>query len=290
MQQMELSKIVAVEREISGIEMGVLADGTPYLTLRGLAAVCGLAPSTMIEQVKAWNDGKRTSKLAQFLIGLGVKVDRLSATISENKHAVPDSVCILILEYYAHTGDNPGAKKNYRILARKGLRSYIYESTGYDEKVVLPRGLRDFSDRLLLNRVPAGYYSVFKEMADFLLKAIQGGLMIDEGTVPDISVGRTWSGYWEQNDLEVTFGARTKYEHNYPEYYSQSDSNPQPAWAYPIESLGIFRKWLEDEYIPERLPAYLATKVRQNKIASSVADKLLAAVTPMALRDDDAAQ
>jgi hypothetical protein len=31
-----------VERDVGGIGMGVLSDGTPYLNQRGLAALCGV--------------------------------------------------------------------------------------------------------------------------------------------------------------------------------------------------------------------------------------------------------
>lgn len=76
MTQMVLSQVVVVEAEIDGIEMGVLADGTAYLTLRGLATVCGVAPSSIIEQVQAWNAGKRTSALAKHLIAAGFTEER----------------------------------------------------------------------------------------------------------------------------------------------------------------------------------------------------------------------
>ena len=33
---------IDIERDIEGIGMGVLSDGTPYLNQRGLAALCGV--------------------------------------------------------------------------------------------------------------------------------------------------------------------------------------------------------------------------------------------------------
>lgn len=35
------------EVEIDGIQMGVLSNGTPYLTMRGLAIMCSVAPSVI---------------------------------------------------------------------------------------------------------------------------------------------------------------------------------------------------------------------------------------------------
>ena len=41
--QMRLDLGIKVERNVAGIEMGVLENGIPYLTQRGLAAIAGAA-------------------------------------------------------------------------------------------------------------------------------------------------------------------------------------------------------------------------------------------------------
>ena len=53
---------VAVSKEIDGIEMGVLKDGTPYLSNRGLAALCGVSPNVVITHVAQWRK-QRTLKV-----------------------------------------------------------------------------------------------------------------------------------------------------------------------------------------------------------------------------------
>lgn len=280
MTQLLLSPKILVAAEIDGIEMGVLADGTPYLTIRGLAKACGLAPSTVIEQVQAWASGKRTSKLARTIAAAGYEGDRLSIELSSNFHAVPDSICVLVLEHYAFDQQNATAARNYRVLARHGLRTYIYNSTGYSPAVVLPRGLRDFYDRLLLNKLPVGHFGVFREMSEFLLRAIQAGLVIDAQTIPDLSVGKSWANHWEKIGGDSVYGPRVHFEHNYPDYYPQSESNPQEAWAYPVAALGVFREWLDAEYIPTKFPAYLKGKVKRRVLDEQAAARLIAAVTP----------
>lgn len=190
MTQLVIPQTVLVTTEINGIEMGVLSDGTPYLSIRGLAKACGIAPSTLIEQIQAWAAGRRTGKLAQMVLSAGYSGDRLSIQLASNMHAVPDSICILVLEHYAIDQANPTAVNNYRLLARQGLRTFIYQATGFDPSRLLPRGWRDFHDRLVLSKLPAGYFGVFREMSEFLLRAIQAGLVVDEHTIPDISVGK----------------------------------------------------------------------------------------------------
>ena len=45
---------IKVERKIRGIEMGVLENGVPYLTQRGLSAIAGAARSTIFEITREW--------------------------------------------------------------------------------------------------------------------------------------------------------------------------------------------------------------------------------------------
>ncbi len=45
---------VVANGEVDGVEMGVLSDGTPFLGARGLARVCGVAPSVIIEWASEW--------------------------------------------------------------------------------------------------------------------------------------------------------------------------------------------------------------------------------------------
>src|ERR1700761_7242213 len=282
MTQLVIPQTVLVTTEVNGIEMGVLSDGTPYLTLRGLARACGIAASTINEPFAAWAKGQRTGKLARALTAAGFVGDRLSIEMP-GYHAVPDAICILVLEHYALDQDNKIALANYRVLARRGLRAFIYDATGYDPSRNLPRGWRDFHDRLMLSKLPTGFFGGVREMSEFLLRLIQAGLVLDENTVVDISVGQLWSKHWVDNDLAVQFGERAKYDHNYPDYYPQSASNPQETWCYPLKALGAFREWLEQHYIPVKVPKYIASKVRASAIDATTAAQLISAAAGDAL-------
>jgi hypothetical protein len=45
-----------VEKDVGGIGMGVLSDGTPYLNQRGLAALCGVRNAHIGTISSQWGD------------------------------------------------------------------------------------------------------------------------------------------------------------------------------------------------------------------------------------------
>jgi hypothetical protein len=283
---------VVVAREVNGIDMGVLEDGTPYLTGRGLARLCGVVPSAIIKQADNWAAGIRDGKFARILVDQGFDEDNLFVPITINNtttHAYTDSVCMAFLEYYAFEVPTPSveARGNYRLLARSTLRQFIYNALGYDPAKLVPEPWRQFHDRVLMHSVPVGYFSVFKESADFVIAAIRGGLRIDHKTVPDISIGQAWASYWEESDFESQHGTRIRHAHNYPDYFPQAASNPQPIWVYPVGALGEFRIWMHRIYVVEKLPAYLGGKVRSGAMPASSAEILLTEMQPPMLTDGE---
>ena len=283
---------IEVRKEIDGLEMGVLNDGTSFLSMRAIAKMCGVANSTFSETASQWLTGKRDSKLAQWLTRAGFNRDSLYAKteipgVAGNViYAFHEDVCTLLLEYYAFESPTPNeqAVKNYRIISRAGLRLFIYTAVGYDPHNLVPKVWREFHDRLVLARAPLGYFGVFREGADFILAAIRGGLSVDHRTVPDISVGQQWGAYWTSNSLASKHGDRMKHEHNYPAYFPQAASNPQDIWVYPLSALGEFRTWLHAEYVPTKFPKYLESKVRQGLLPASTAELLVELSTPEPLK------
>lgn len=277
--------------EIDGVGMGVLSDGTPFLTGRGLARLCGVMHFSIQGIAAEWNDDPPKARVAQIKLLLsqrGIIADQPYMAIKQRSgtfFAYPDSVCLAVLEYYAFdAGANvkESAKKNYRLLAGKALREFIYTQVGYFPHAPVPDAWRQFHDRVSLtyNSVPAGYFGVFKEMSDMIVTLGQSGLFIDEKFVPDISVGISWGKYWCANDMDSKYGPRKKYEHEYPDYFPQAQSNPQDCWCYPEASLGEFRRWMRDEYIREgRFAKYLNQKVRHNELPASFAQLAIAAYT-----------
>lgn len=184
-----------------------------------------------------------------------------------------------VLEYFAFEVPREQAVSNYRKLSRLGLRAFIYRALGHDPTGGVPLQWRQFHDRVRQHQVPKGYFTPFQEMASMVVTMIRGGMAVDDKTVPDISVGRTWSDHWIRDDLDARYGTRSKCEHNYPDYFPQAESNPQQIYMYPNEALAEFRRWMEDVYLPEKFPRYLKGKVQKHQIAPSVAELLLEAVS-----------
>ena len=115
----------------------------------------------------------------------------------------------------------------------------------------------------------------------------RNGLKVDYENVPDISVGKAWSAYWVDNKLDVDHDQRIKHDHNFPDYFPQAMSNPQPMWVYPNSALGVFRNWLQGDYIPNKFPKYVEYKVSKGALPASMAELLIAAVEPLKLTGTD---
>ena len=56
--QMEMDLHIEKEVEIDGTGMGVLSDGTPYLTARGLARMCGVDHTLVLRMGSEWDSAR----------------------------------------------------------------------------------------------------------------------------------------------------------------------------------------------------------------------------------------
>jgi hypothetical protein len=166
-------------------------------------------------------------------------------------------------------------------LARRSFRDFIYTQIGYNPINQVPLAWRQFYDRvsLVYDSVPSGYFCIFKEMANVIVTLINGGAIVDSHFIPDISVGRTWSEHWKDRGFDASLGSRIQYAHNYPEYFPQAASNPQATFCYPDAALGEFRRWMREQYIPGKFPAYLSSKVRHGALTVAFSEKAVRALT-----------
>lgn len=292
--QTELVQVVQVV-DLDGVEMGVLTDGTAFLTGRGLAAVAGVAP----RMVNTWASefDPDSTKRRDRIIGRLMREQGYSGPVflrhthqGRPVNAFPEQVCMAVLEYYAFEAAEDDrraeALRNYRVLARAGLRAFVYTALGYDPAKQVPNQFASYHQRLLLNPMPAGWFSVFSETAHMVLNAIRNELIVDQHTVPDISVGQIWSRHWTENELDQKFGERKYYDHKYPDDYPQSASD-RPSHMYPVEALPAFRRWLDEVYLPEKYPAYLKRKAKANALPASRVELVIAAHIPPSVGNDD---
>ncbi len=292
-EQLRLDLKIEVEREVDGIGMGVLSDGTPFLNIRGLARMCGVDHSLIVRITGDWIATPlkaREKKIRELVRAQGA--DDSVAFIAINRdgnihHAIPSAVCMAILEYYAFEArtDNEEAAQSYRLLARKGFNDFIFAQVGYNPTGSANIAWQQFHDRVGLSyhTVPDGHFSIFKEIADMLVTLIREGAGLGKDFIPDISVGQAWAKFWKAENLEVVYGPRIQYEHNYPSYFPQALSNPQPAYCYPDDALGEFRKWTREVYLPTKFPTYLETKVKQGQLPAKNATAAIAAFQPKRL-------
>jgi hypothetical protein len=275
MTQLKLELKVAIAKEVNGLEMGVLSDGRSYLSARTLAKLCGVVPSAVITQAANWKAGRRDGRLAQMLREAGI--EELYAPISDQLHAYHEDACMVFVEYYAFEAreQNAQALNTFRKLGRAGLRVFVYAQLGYDPANRVPLKWQQFHDRMTLHSVPIGYFSIFKEISDFVVAAINADLPVDDHTIPDISVGMTWGKHWEDSGFDELYGPRLYHDHNYPDYFPQAASNPQPIRIYPVAALPEFRIWMQRTYVREKFPKYLESKVKKHVLPASSAEMLL---------------
>lgn len=269
--QLRLDLGIEVEKVVGGIEMGVLENGIPYLTQRGLADMSGAARSTIQELTQEWQQAHSTDVwprgriqfFRDYLSKAGFDEPSLFIEITKDgspHYAYPDMVCMAMVEYFAFEAQrtNETALTNFRNLARYGLQKFIYDALGY----TLPDKWKYHHDRVSLvqSAAPDGYFIIFNEVSGMIVDLITADLPVNDKTIPDISVGRCWGDHWTSGGFDAVYGARIQYGHNYPPYYPQSAKNPLPAKAYPNEALPEFRRWFRHEYLVTRFPRYILTK------------------------------
>ena len=274
-------------KEYDGFEVGVLSDGTPFFTQRGLGEFVGVANSHIGELSTEWEKERFSTKkdrllfIKKYLDEKGYTGDRLYIKIKRNGRflfAYPDIVCMAVLEYYAFEAKkvNEIALQRFRVLAQKSLRDLMYDLADYHPEKKNVNAWRHFYDRVSINKnsVPSGYFSVFREAAGLIVDLLDADYPLSDKTVPDLSVGLHWSKYYKENLMDE-FGEPKEYDHNYPEYFAQAASNPQKAKAYPIDCLGKFKTWLENEYIFKHFPKYMKNKIEQLNLDKKKANVLL---------------
>lgn len=164
------------ETEISGIGMGVLSDGTPYLNQRGLAALCGVQNAHIGTISSQWNDPDEKPRIKSIKgilakVGYSASLPHVEITHLGKAHfCYPSEVCLAVLEYYAFdAGANcqPEARANFRLLAGSKLRDMIYSQVGYDPTGQNKHRFEKWHERISLN-----YQSAPKGFSTFLTSAI----------------------------------------------------------------------------------------------------------------------
>jgi len=258
--------------------MGVLPNGETFLSLKGLAKFCGVAPSAIIQLAQDWQKGEAQTKtrgkqITELIkewtesdvvpISLYVQVEN-NYSISDVTHAVPESIVMAITDYYAHYAQvtKSEAVKNYRRAAKFGLRKYIYERLDYNEQDQISESWKLLQERILNNESPQGYFTMFDEATTIIASLIRNNIAVDDSIMPDGSLGIHWAKYWKTQNLESKYTPRIKIKHTFPESYRQLDPEIN---AYPITSLSEFRTWFQEIYLPQKYPQYIKNKIKDGR-------------------------
>lgn len=269
--------------------MGVLSDGTPFLTQRGLSVLCGVENAHIGTISNQWHDPvpkPRINKVRDILARNGHHLESAHTEVrigGKTVYAYREEISLAVIEYYAFDAGQfcqEEARDNFRILARKGFRDAIYESVGYRPARDLGDQWQAFHDRvsLVYHSAPDGYFSIFKESAEVTVTLGQSGVLSSESLIPDISIGQCWSRHWNDNQLSKAYGERLEYKHYYPSYFPQAASNPQTPWCYPEAALGEFKRWLREDYINGgKFRSYIGGQLQRKQIEASSAQQALAA-------------
>lgn len=112
----QLDLFVDKELEIDGIGMGVLSDGTAFLTGRGLARLCAVSNARIVELGQNWNISSTIAMVEgvkKILHDKGLLADTPYVEIKQRSgvlYAYPDAICLAVLEYYAF--DQPTEEAN----------------------------------------------------------------------------------------------------------------------------------------------------------------------------------
>ncbi|MBU7586870.1 MAG: hypothetical protein KAF91_29135 [Nostoc sp. TH1S01] len=129
-------------------------DGVSGMTVTALANFCGTEQHTITQLLNKIRDCDPITKdLPQSLEQYAGKEWRLITNEAQNSLYVIDELCHAILEYYAVDARKYKGKQialnNYRMVARAGLRVFIWSQTGYSPQSLSAEQLA------LLQSIPA---------------------------------------------------------------------------------------------------------------------------------------
>jgi len=225
------------ERDSSGNETGYYTrepDGTSGMTVSALAAFVGASQPSVITSLlnRVRNSDPVSNTLPESLEPFVGKELRLVSNDLQGRVIIPDEVCHAVAEYYSFDArDYEGkdtASKNYRAVARAGMRVFIWSRTGYIPPSFRPQheplrgtywyervkvALSDTS-----NPLQAGYFCAYLEMMKFFqeLEIYAGYIVLDTDPetkkylVPDISIGGIFND-WLRSTQQDAMQARQKF-------------------------------------------------------------------------------
>ncbi|NJO63016.1 MAG: hypothetical protein HC836_33800 [Richelia sp. RM2_1_2] len=122
------------------------ADGVSGMTVTALSQFCGTEQQTITQLLNRLRDSDPiTNELAECLRPMAGNDWRLITNDPSGKVFIIDEVCHAVLEYYVFEARKYKGKRiavqNYRMVARAGLRVFIWSQTGYSPNTISQVGI-----------------------------------------------------------------------------------------------------------------------------------------------------
>lgn len=254
--------------EVSGlpVEVGLLPDGTPFMSGRELARACGISNSTLVgwgEVAPSLGDRHRAGKLANLLATYRYGGDRLFIRLPSgsqfggraNVSAYPYQVCMAFLDYYAFEANKEEARNSLRLLSEQQLPQSIYQVVSEKSQPPIVSQYDPFRRRPLRDGIPVGYFSVGPILSADLARS---HFPLELHTALLNNIDKAWNRYWIVQQLRMQYGDRFPM----PQLATHDWARPR-QYVYPNAVLPEFKNWLTLQYIPERYPSYLQRKRQQ---------------------------
>lgn len=256
------------------IEVGLLRDGTPFLSGRGLAKACGISNSTLV----SWGEFApqagakyRSGKLANLLTTYHYRGDRLFLRLPSevtfggkaNVSAYPYQVCMAFLDYYAFAANKEAARNSLRILSKQQLPNFICNAIAQQPSAPKPDTKQPESDRTIRGKVPNNYFGVFQIASREKLGTAQNGLPLDVPITSPRNIEKAWGQYWHIHKLWEQHGKRVPYLRRSLDKSPQTTDGYRKTYLYPASALSDFKHWFYLHYIPDRFPSYRHRKAQQ---------------------------
>jgi hypothetical protein len=209
-------------------------DGISGMTVTALADFCGIDQPAITNLLNKIRDSDPITKdIEESLKPYAGKDWRLITNDSQGRLIIVDEVCQAVVEYYALDARSYKGKEvardNFRVIAKAGMRLFIWSKTGYIPPQFRPKDNKPTRGAYWYKRIglamsdtvkplQAGYFCVYVEMMRFFseLEMRLGyvvddiNLETDEHIVPDISIGKRFNS-WLRDDSESASKARKEF-------------------------------------------------------------------------------
>lgn len=289
-----------------GCEYGVYADDSTFVSLRALSRLCGVTDAAVRYQldgalraqaaesenavIYADSGPKRVRCAGELLSRYGhMQGTPLTDSVragGQTLRALREPTFMSQLAWFGVHSPRPTREAALALetFARAGARLYIHGLTGY---TAAPRPLTASEQTLHIIKMrreetppaPIGYYHVFGELTETVIKLGDAGAPYDDHSVTDVSAGQWYRRWWDERGLEAIYGRPIYCKFRYPAGWPQAKAGWIKVLAYPMASLGEFRLFLQSRYFQGPFQTYLKTKQSKGAITEADTARLLAAVS-----------